>query len=188
MPCAQTLSGLARDCNPNMCGIKAAWINNFDEVSGLTVGTSSDDKGKITAITLVNHAAAGATDPVYENFKKYTFRPATSNFESTLNASEENGPQDVTTLINLVFGRMETTKRIEMEALSLADLAMIVQDSNDVYWYFGKDNPVFASTANGGTGTARSDRNGYGITLQDNAKTWPFEVKPDAVADAVDEL
>ena len=109
-------------------------------------------------------------------FKKYNFRPATSNFESTLNTSEENGPQDVTTLINLVFGRMETTKRIEVEAMSLGELAMIVKDQNDKFWYFGKDNPVFASAGTGSTGTARSDRNGYNVTLQDNAKTWPYEI------------
>lgn len=174
MPCAQTLSGLARDCNPNVGGIKAAWISNFVDVSGLTIANS-----KITAVTMAQD----------QKFKKYNFRPATSNFESTLNSSEENGPQDVTTLINLVFGRMETTKRIEVEALSLGELAMIVKDNNDVYWYFGKDNPVFAPSGTAASGTARSDRNGYNITLQDNAKTWPFEIDPSAITtDIVDEL
>lgn len=188
MPCAQTLSGLARDCNPNVGGIKAAWINNFDEVATVTVGTG-DNSGKITAVTLVDHAAQGVTDPVYVKFKKYSFRPATSNFESTLNTSEENGPQDVTTLINLIFNRMETTKRIEVEALSLGDLALIVEDNNGIFWYFGKDNPVFASAANGTPGTARSDRNAYAVTLQDNAKTWPYEVLASLMTtDLVDEL
>lgn len=179
MSCAKTFSGLARDCDPNVGGIKAAWITNFADVSGVTVTDN-----KISAITMVQPATGSAP-----KFKKYHFRPSTSNFESTLNTSEENGPQDVTTLINLVFGRMETTKRIEVEAMSLGELAMIVLDQNDVYWYFGKDNPVFASAGTGGTGTARSDRNGYNVTLQDNAKTWPFEILKSVITtDIVDEL
>ena len=179
MSCAKTFSGLAKDCLPNVGGIKAAWIANHADVSALTVAD-----GKVSAITMVQPASGTAP-----KFKKYYFRPSTSNFESTLNTSEENGPQDVSTLINLVFGRMETTKRIEVEAMSLGELALIVLDANDVYWYFGFDNPVFASAGTGSTGAARSDRNGYSVTLQDNAKSWPYEILASAITtDVVDEI
>lgn len=174
MACPQTLSGLARDCDPNIGGIKAVYIANFDDVTSVTVTAN-----KVSAIALANDA----------KFKKYAFRANTSNFESTLNTSEENGPQDVSTVINLVFGRMDTTKRIEVEALSLGELAVIVKDSNDVLWYFGKDNPVTATSGTtGSTGTSRTDRNAYAVALQDSAKTWPFEVEASILDGIVDEV
>ena len=182
MACAQTLSGLARDCSPNIGGIVAAWVINHADVTAVTVTT-----GKISAITTT--VIPGDT-PSSVKFKKYNFRPATSNFESTLNGSEENGPQDVTTLINLVFGRMETTKRIEVEAFSWGELALIVKDGNGKFWYFGYDNPVFnPGGSTGSSGTARSDRNGYNVTLQDNSRTWPYEIDSQIITTSlVDEV
>ncbi len=175
MACAQTYAGLAKDCEPNIGGIKAAWITNHADVASVTVTAN-----KISAIAMANEA----------KFKKYHFRPGTSNYESTANISEENGPQDVTTLINLVFGRMETTKRLEVEAMRLGEMALIVKDMNDILWYFGKDNPVVAASGTAGaTGTARSDRNGYTVALQDTSKTFPFEIDAAALTtEIVDEL
>ena len=71
---------------------------------------------------------------------------------------------------------METTKRVEITALSVNDLVAIVKDANGVYWYLGYDEPVNASAGDGQTGTARGDANRYSITLQDISKEMPMEV------------
>jgi hypothetical protein len=39
-----------------------------------------------------------------------------------------------------------------------------------------------ATAGEGVTGTARSDRNGYSITLQDTSLEMPYEVEADIVA------
>lgn len=161
MACNQTLKGLVNDCASSMGGIAEAYIANREDVSGVTV-----TEGQITAITMAESA----------KFKKYYFRPQTSQFTSTLNRDDANGVKFVSTDIVFVFTRMETTKRIEMEALSVNDLVVIVKDANGVYWYFGYDNPVVASAGDGQTGTSRNDGNRYSITLQDNSATWPYEV------------
>lgn len=162
MACNQTLSGLVNDCATSMGGIVEAYIANYDDVESVTV-----TEDKITAITMADSA----------KFKKYYFRKGTGNFTSTLNVDAANGVNYVSTDIVLLFSRMETTKRVEMAALSVNDLVMIVKDSNGVYWYFGKDEPVTASAGDGQSGTARTDGNRYSITLQDNCSTWPYEVE-----------
>ena len=162
MACTQTLAGLVNDCATSMGGIAEAYIANREDVSQVTV---SEDK--ITAITMAESA----------KFKKYYFRPGTGSFTSTLNVDPANGVNYVSTDIAFQFTRMETTKRVEMAALSVGDLVIIVKDNNGVYWYFGYDNPVTASAGDGQSGTARTDGNRYSITLQDNANTWPYEVE-----------
>lgn len=162
MACNQTLNGLVNDCATSMGGIVEVYIANHDDVSEVTVTTD-----KVTAITMNAEA----------KFKRYFFRKGTGSMTSTLNVDTANGVNYVSTDLVLLFSRMETTKRVEMAALSVNDLAVIVKDANGVYWYLGYDEPVTASAGDGQTGTARSDGNRYSITLQDNAVTWPYEVQ-----------
>lgn len=161
MACNQTLNGLVNDCLPSMGGIVEAYVINWDDVTGVTV-----TENQITAITLASSA----------KFKKYYFKPGSSNFVSTLNVDNTTGVNYVSTDIQLLFSRMDTPKRVEMSALSLVGAAMIVKDGNGIYWYFGQSEPVMASAGDGQTGTARGDANRYSITMQDNNPDWPMEV------------
>lgn len=167
MSCIQTLSGLAKDCAANMGGIVEVLIANFDDVSEVTITTD-----KVSAITMASSA----------KFKKYNFAKNTGSLTSTYNIDQASGVKYVTSDLLLQFNRMETTKRVEITALSLGDLAVIVKDANGKYWLLGKDEPVNATAGDGLTGTARADRNGYSITLQDNSLEMPYEVDPSIIA------
>lgn len=147
-----------------MGGIAEAYIANFTDVTKVEL-----TEDKISAIT-----ADG-------KFKPYSFRKETSQFTSTLQKNIQNGTTYVSTDINLVFNRMETAKRIEVAALALGELVVIIKDNNGVYWYFGYDEPVVQTAGDGQSGTARADRNGYSVTLQDNARTYPYEVEPSII-------
>lgn len=169
MACNQTLNGLLRDCEGSVGGIAQVLLANFDDVSGVTV---SDDI--ITAITMTNSA----------KFKKYDFRPNTGSMTSTMQRNLENGSLYWQTDLVLAFSKMETVKRIEINAMAINDMVAIVKDMNGKYWYLGKDEPIIATDGDGQTGTARADRNGYGITLQDNSRQTPFEVD-ESIIDAL---
>lgn len=166
MSCTQTLSGLTKDCSPSMGGIVEVYIANFDDVSAITVTTNV-----ISAITMASSA----------KFKKYAFPKNTGSLTSTYNIDVASGTKFVTSDLLLQFNRMETTKRIELAALAVGDLAVICKDANGKYWYLGYDEPVNASAADGQTGTARSDANRYTITLQDNSKELPIEVSSSVI-------
>lgn len=169
MACNQTLSGLVRDCAPSMGGIVEVLIANFDDVSGVT---TSDNK--VSAITMASTA----------KFHRYSFARNTGSLTSNYTIDQTTGANFVTSDLLMVFNKMETAKRVEISALAQNDLAVIVKDANGKYWYLGMDEPVKASAGDGQTGTARPDRNGYSITLQDNSKEMPYEVV-DTIIDAL---
>jgi hypothetical protein len=169
--CNQTLAGITLDCSNNMGGIKTVYLANFGDV---TVTKGSGDT--IDAITM----AEGS------KFKTYQFRRGTSSMSSELTADETNGLNFVTTTINLVFTKMDTAKRVEMSALAISQLAVIVLDNNGVYWYVTPDDYASASAGTGETGTAKSDRNAFTLTLTSENLTYPIEIEEAKVLEVVE--
>lgn len=169
--CNQTLAGITLDCSNNMGGIKTVYITNFGDVESVKMG-----EDKITGITLTSGS----------KFKTYQFRKGTSSMNSELTADETNGLNFVTTTLNLVFTKMETAKRIEMSALSISQLAVIVLDSNGIYWYITPDDYASASAGTAETGTAKGDRNAYTLTLTTENTTYPIEIEASAVASIIE--
>lgn len=167
MACAQTLNGIINDCAPSMGGIVEAYIANHTDVTGVTV-----TDGKVTAITMGSSA----------KFKKFAFPRNTGSLTSNYTIDDTTGAKFVVSDLVLQFNRMETSKRIEISALAQGELAVIVKDANGAFWYLGKDAPVKASAGDGLTGTARADRNGYSVTLQDNSLELPLEVDGDIIS------
>ena len=161
MACSQTLSGIARDCAPNMGGIVEVYLANKADVSAITITSN-----KVTAITMNSTA----------KFKTYQFKPGTSSMSSNYQVNQENGTVFVQTDLLMVFNRMETTKRIEITAMAQGELCAIVKDANGLLWMLGVDEPLVISAGDGLTGTARADRNGYSVTLQDNSLEMPVEI------------
>ena len=161
MACNQAISGLVQDCATSKGGVAEVYLANYDDVSAITV-----TDGQVTGITM----ATG------KKFKRYYFRPGTSSLTSTLNLDVAAGVNFVQTLLNMLFSRMETTKRIEMSALAVNDLRGIVKDSNGVYWLLGEEEPMIANAGDGQTGTAKTDANRYSITLEDNNTSFPKEI------------
>ena len=168
--CNQTLAGITLDCSNNKGGIKTVYIANYGDVTGV-----EENEGVITGVTM----AEGAT------FKAYQFRKNTGSMTSTLTADETNGLNYVTTEVSLVFTKMDTAKRVEMAALSLGQLAVIVLDSNGIYWYITPDDYASASAGTGETGAAKGDRNAYTLTLSVENDGYPIEIAESAIAEIV---
>lgn len=156
--CSITLNGIIKDCKNNIGGIRKVWIAPY------TAGAATVDSNKISAIS--NLAA----------FKGYEFSKNTASMTSTRNKDMTNGSSYVSTELVLQFNRMETEKRIEVEALSVGDLQIIVMDNNGIYWFLGYDAPVEASAGTAQTGTAKSDGNFYNITFTDESFENPYEI------------
>lgn len=158
-----TIAAIAKQCKDNAGGIKAIYIADFDDVTGVTVDA--------TAETITNIAMSGSA-----KFAKWEFAAQTGTFTSTATISEENGTLFFQNDCSLVFASMEKTKRLQIMAATVSNTAVVVKDSNNRLFYLGKDNPVSASAAGGEAGTAMGDRNGYTITLTDFSKGLPMEV------------
>lgn len=166
MACTFTLTGIARDCEVNAGGIKRVLIASYADVLGVT-----ETDGVITAVTL----------DTGKYFAEYYVRKGVASYTGTPQFNDDGDYTGEDGVLSLVFGRMTTAKRIEVDALSKQDLVVVFQDANGLWWYLGKDYPV---TRNGGdttTGTAQTDRNGYGIDLHSNDNGAPFEVDEDVI-------
>ena len=173
--CNQTLAGIPFDCSNSLGGIKAVYIANHSDVDGFTY--ENDTMGKIKGLVMKDNAT----------FKPYRFRKQTGSMTSTLTVDETAGVNYVTTELSLVFGKMETTKRLEIAALSKGQLAVIVEDSNGIFWYLGEDEYVSASAGGGNTGTAKGDQNAYTITLKDESLSFPKEIEKSGVMAVVED-
>lgn len=158
-----TLTGIEVGCKDNMGGIKAVWISPFDGT--ITIDTTSDKVSDITG----------------GDFKKYTFRKQTGGMNSTLTVDDTVGTQYWTTELTLQFSKMETSKAVEINALTWTDTIVIVKDSNNKYWLLGYDNPVSTTASTAQTGTNYGDLNGYTLTLNDMSKNLPYELTDEAV-------
>lgn len=169
--CNQTLAGITLDCTNNKGGIKTVYIANYGEVTGKT-----EEEGIITELTMADGA----------KFKTYQFRKNTGSMTSTLTADETNGLNFVTTEVSLSFTKMDTAKRLEMTALSLGQLAVIVLDSNGIYWLVTVDDYASASSGTGETGAAKSDKNAFGLVLSVENDGYPIEISAEAVAKVIE--
>lgn len=165
--CSATFAGLPVDCDASQGGLQRVLVANFSDVKEVTATS-----GKITAVSMQSS----------KKFVVYELAPDVSSMTTTMNKNVQNGSLFFTTDVALTFLKMDTIKRTEVEAMSAAHMAVIVEDKNGKYWYLGKDEAVMASAGEDGTGTARGDANKYGITLQDNAKQRPYEVETSVIA------
>ena len=154
-----TLKGITNDCSTSKGGIREVYIADWAK-DLFTLGETSD-----TVASLKPDA----------KFYKFFVKKNTSSFTSTATIDLANGVNYVSTELNLVFTKMETSKRVEMSALLLNDVAVLVIDSNNKVWCLGKDNPVNATAGTAESGTNATDGNKYSLTLTDESDTFPFE-------------
>lgn len=179
MGCSQTLGGIPKDCAYSSGGVRGVWFANRDDVAA----TELTD-GIITTITMAETSGgAGAATPA--KFKSYAFQKNTASFTSTLNVAD-NGSKYVSTELAVSFMKMDTAKRLEVDALAVADLVAIVQDANGKYWYLGYEAPLTVTGGTAQTGASRSDDNNYQLTLTDEKNGFLYEIAEAALADILD--
>jgi len=173
MACTQTLSGLVRDCAANVGGVKNVYIANYDDVDTLTIDA---DANEITAITMLNSA----------KFKKYYFKRGQASVASTPQYNEAGDYAGENSVLSLTFLRQDATKRLEVAALSVGELAVIYEDNNGQYWYLGSDRPVLRTGGESGSGAANTDNNRYGIELTAYDNALPLSVDSAIISNIVD--
>lgn len=166
-----TLAGIGVECLGSVGGVKTVWLHLAEGVTA-TYSTGSND---ISAITLPSGSGP---------FRKYNFRRETANMTSNYTFNPTNNNQYVATDLVMPFNRMDKVKRLEISALAIGECVGVVEDLNGKFWYLGFDEPMVATAGTGETGTARGDRNGYSITLQDISKEMPYEVAASVIENA----
>ena len=155
-------------CVPNIGGVRTIWLANYVE----NAATITKEEGSDTT-ELIDGAVTAFVEGV--TWTKYPMRKNTCSMTSTLNNSAE-GSSYVTTELAMVFSKMETSKRMAIQALAIGECMALVEDANGELWFLGKDYPLTATAGAGETGTAKGDRNAYTITVTDESLGFPYSV------------
>jgi len=168
MSCS-ALESIVKSCDNNTGGIEKIWINQQDNISGITL--DSTNTWTIDAITLVG----GAPD-----FTAFDIRRNTGSYTEEAAIDLINGSSYVTAVINLMFHRRDQDKSQAIKILGAGQqyLVAIVKDMNGKYWYF----PQLQLTATGeGSGVTRADGSKYSVTLTAEVEFLAYEIEASAV-------
>ena len=155
----EALQSIQKNCSNNIGGIKNVWVNQQDEISGVTV---SGGAWIVSAIT----STAFATFEINRNTGNYTEDTAIDLI---------NGSTFVTQTITLMFNRRDKEKSEAIHVLGAGQqyLAAVVLDANGKYWYF--ENLQLTATGEG-SGTARADGSKYSVTLLAESEHLAYEI------------
>lgn len=160
------LANIAKDCNANLGGIKKVYLALWS--ADIFTTSASTDGDKVVGVD------SGAT------WYEYNFRKNTGSYESTQTVSD-SGNNYFTNTLTMVFSRMETKKRTAVQALSVGEVAGIIEDCNGKFWAFGQNEAGVTSGNSGATGTQKSDTNAYTVVLVDESLELPYEVEASVV-------
>lgn len=144
------ITGEQIDCRSSVGGIATIYITELQ--NKLSITSSS---GTITAFSL----NSGKKFWVYEVEKE--------NAEMNTNAivSVENGTVYYESTVSFTLKKMSAQKRNNLEKLALNRVMIIVKDNNGLYQLLGEVNGADLTTAEGKTGKAFGDMNGYSLTF-----------------------
>ena len=177
MACTTTLTSISTSCGANMASIKKLWIGGFESATftfDKQTGAGPDGSDVIEDVSAAV-LGAGADSWVEFQFKKNTGEMTTEMTRS------DNGSYYFTNAANLVFAKQDAAKRLALQAVASGECAMIVQDSNNIYWLIGSDSAVTATTVSATTGVAVGDSNQYTVTLSADEPYMPVPLLASAV-------
>lgn len=153
-----TLNGIANDCLGAKGGLTAVCIAPYVD-GAFQVNNETENMAKVT-------------DGKTIEWKHFYVRPNSSNYTQALTKDNANGISYVTQTINLVFTRMNTVKKLEMNTLINAELLVACKDANGQWTVFGYDAPVTCTAGTGDSGTAVGDGNKYTVALSTDSEWY----------------
>jgi len=161
MSCSLISAGISRNCDNNVGGITNIWITDFSNIVSVT-----ESAGSISAITM----ASGTI------FYEYEFIKHTSTFSEKQTISIENGTAFAEQTVTLKLSKRQKSTRNNLLLLLHKELAIVVLDSNGLYWFIGETQGANVSDIPSESGTQAGDFNGYTITFMGQEPTPAPEV------------
>lgn len=164
-----TLTTITKGCEGNIGGITAVYINDQANVTAIT---ETDATWSIDAITCS------------PDFVPFEIRRNSGNYTEEEANDLVKGSQFVTATITLMFSRREASKSRSLKILGEGqrDLAIIVRDANEKYWYFPNAQ---LSAVSEGSGTAKADGSSYSVVFLAENLYLAKEVDADIIAGIV---
>lgn len=151
MACVSFTGGISNDCSNNIGGLTKLYITDLANITTLT-----SSAGTVSAITM-------ATGSV---FYQFAFNRNSATFTEDLVKSVEAGSALFEQTISVKIPRRDVSKRNTLALLTMRDVAVIIKDSNGLYWLPGEIEGMYLLEQKGNSGTAKADGSHYELTLK----------------------
>ena len=190
MACTTYLTQITTSCGSNLPSLKKLYIGTFESGNfTYTYQQNSESQDVLDADgNKIIEAVSGATlNSGADKWVEYSFRKNTCsmNTEMTVN---DNGSFYFTNGCDMVFSKIENSKRISLESVAAGECTMIVVDSNNNTWLIGAENPVSLSSLSATTGTSISDNNQYTVTLSAQEAHMPILIEKEQAQTVINTL
>lgn len=166
MACVSFSGGISKDCENNIGGLTKVYLTDFDNITGYT-----QSGGTVSSISLA------ASSYFYE----FEFNRNSATFTEDLVKSVEAGSALFEQTLSLTIPRRDVSKRNTLSLLTQRDLAVIIKDSNGLYWYPGAAEGIYLSESTSTTGTAKADGSNYVLTMKGFEQVRAYGVAPGIV-------
>ena len=166
MACVSFSGGIAKDCANNIGGLTKVYLTDLDNITGYT-----QSGGTVSSITMA------ASSYFYE----FEFNRNSATFTEDLVKSVEAGSALFEQTLTLTIPRRDVSKRNTLSLLTQRDLAVIVKDSNGLYWYPGAVEGMYLSESTSTSGTAKADGSNYVLTMKGFEQDRAYGVAPGIV-------
>lgn len=151
MACTAFSGSIPKDCDNNMGGLNKVYLTDFSNVLGL-----SASGGTISTIIMATSSY----------FYEFIFNRNSATFTEDLSKSVEAGSALFEQTVTITIPRRDVTKRNTLSTLTQRDLAVIVKDSNGIYWYPGQVEGMYLAESTSTSGTNKTDGSNYVLTLK----------------------
>jgi len=151
MACVTFSGGIAKDCANNIGGLTKVYLTDFDNIVGYT-----QSGGTVSSIIMASAS----------KYYEFEFNRNSATFTEDLVKSVEAGSALFEQTLTLTIPRRDVTKRNTLSLLTQRDLAVIIKDSNGLFWYPGQEEGMYLSESTSTSGTAKADGSNYVLTLK----------------------
>lgn len=158
---SRALGGIDGACDKSVGGVKVIYLAEYED-DAFTL--SKADDGSSIAVTAVKTPTS---------FKKYAFRKGNASLTETLNVDDTAGYNYVSSDLFMQFSRIDTAKRVEINALAVGGTMAVVIDANGNGHALGVQEEMSINAGTAQTGAQKADGNFINITLQDTSDEFP---------------
>jgi len=151
MACINFSGGITNDCSNNVGGVTKLYLTDFNNIDSFT-----QTGGTVSAIGMT------AASVFYE----FEFNRNSASFQEDLVKSVEAGSAMFEQTVSVTIPKRDVNKRNTLALLTQRDLAVIIKDSNGIYWYPGEIEGMYLSEETSTSGTAKADGSNYVLTLK----------------------
>ena len=190
MACTTYLTQITTSCGSNLPSIKKLYIGTFESANfTYTYQKDGENQDVLDADgNQIIESVSGATlNSGADKWCEFSFRKNTSSMSSEMTVNE-NQSHFFTNSCDMIFSKIENSKRLALESVASGECSMIIVDSNNQTWLIGSENPVSLSSLSCSTGTSISDNNQYSVTLSAQEAHMPILIDKEQAQTVINTL